>query len=81
VTVPDLRTRVMRGLSRVFHVARLVVVSVVCLLIGVAARQLFDAWGLERMPFLKKEPVEAEVHVIVTPPPDIQPSREPVEPF
>lgn len=48
---------------------RLVVVGVVCLLIGVAARQLLDAYGPEMMLFLKKKPVEAEVHVTQPPPP------------
>lgn len=60
---------------------RIVVVGALCLLIGVAARQLFDAYGPDMMRFLKKKPAEAEVHLIPTPPLDIHPSGESVETF
>jgi hypothetical protein len=71
----------MGGLFRVFRVVRLVVVGALCLLIGVAARQLFDAYGPDMMLFLKKKPAEAEIHIIQPPPPGIPTSREPVETF
>ena len=81
MTVLNLRTKVLQGLLRVFRLFRLVVVGVLCLLIGVAARQLLDAYVPEMTLFLQKKPAEAEVQVVQPPPPDIDPSWEAVETF
>ncbi len=80
MTASDLRTNAMQGLFRVFRALRLVIVSVLCLLIGVATRQFLDAYGAEMMRILKK-PAEAPVQVIAAPPLDIPLSREPGETF
>jgi hypothetical protein len=47
------------GLLLVLRVVRVAVVAVVCLLVGVSARHLFDAYGRELIPFLAQEHVEA----------------------
>jgi len=79
-TMPDLKKRAMQGAVKVFHLVRMVIVACVCLLIGFSARQLFDAYGPEMIPFLKKERLDREVHVIPTPQQDVSVSLEPVEP-
>jgi|GEM_PF-2388791 len=79
--MPDMTTRAMQGLARILHAVKLIVVAVVCLLIGVTARHLFDAYGKEMFPFLKEKRVEAETHVIAPPQQGIPLARNPVEPF
>ena len=71
----------MQGLARILHAVKLIVVAVVCLLIGVTARHLFDAYGKEMVPFLKGKRVEAETHVIAPPQQETPLARNPVEPF
>ena len=66
--MPDLKKRTIRWLASVFRAVRVVVVALVCLLIGVSARHLFDAYGRELIPFLKQERIEAEIRVIRAPP-------------
>ncbi len=78
--MPDLKKRAMQGAVKVFHVVRMVIVACVCLLIGFSARQLFDAYVPEMIPFLEKERLDAEVHVLPTPQQDLSVSLEPVEP-
>ena len=78
--MPDLKKRAIQGAVKVAHFVRMVVVACVCLLIGFTARQLFDSYVPEMIPFLKKERLDAEVHVIPTPQQDISVSLEPVGP-
>jgi len=80
-SMPDVTARVMQGLARILHAVKLIVVAVVCLLIGVTARHLFDAYGKEMVPFLKEKRVEAETHVIVPPQQEIPLTRNPVDSF
>ena len=79
--MPDLKKRAIQGALRVFRAVRMVIVACVCLLIGFSVRQLFDAYVPEMIPFLKKEPLDAEVHVIPSPQRDLSVSLEPVEPY
>ena len=65
--MPDLKTRTIQGAVKAFRFLRLVVVAVVCLLIGVSARQLFDAYGRDMIPFLREVKTETEAHLIVPP--------------
>jgi hypothetical protein len=71
----------MQGLARILQAVKLIIVAVVCLLIGVTARHLFDAYGKEMVPFLKEKRLEAETHVIVPPQQEMPLVRNPVEPF
>jgi hypothetical protein len=80
-TMPNLTRRALQGLVRILHAVKLTVVAVICLLIGVTARQLFDAYGKEMVPFLKGKRVEAETRVIESPQPDHPLTRKLVEPF
>ena len=50
----------------VLHAVKVVVVAFVCLIIGFSARQLFDAYGKEMIPFLKKAQSETEIHLTVS---------------
>lgn len=75
----DLKKRAIQGAVKVFHAVRMVVVACVCLLIGFTARQLFDSYVPEMIPFLKKEPLDAEVHFLPTPQQDISVSLDPVD--
>jgi hypothetical protein len=59
--MPNLKRGAIRGFLSVLRVARVVVVALVCLLVGVSARHLFDAYGRELIPFLKQERVEAVI--------------------
>jgi hypothetical protein len=79
--MPDVTTRATQGLAKILHAVKLIVVAVACLLIGVTARHLFDAYGKEMVPFLKEKRVEAETHVIAPPHQKIPLARNPVEPF
>jgi hypothetical protein len=65
--VLDLKKKAMQGAVKVFRLVRLVVVAVVCLLIGVSARQLFDAYGRDMIPFLREAKSHTEAHVIMPP--------------
>jgi hypothetical protein len=78
--MPDLKKRAIQGAMKVFRAVRMVIVACVCLLIGFSARQLFDAYVPEMIPFLKKDRLDAEVHVIPAPQQDLSVSLEPVEP-
>jgi len=78
--MPGLKKRALQGALKVFHVVRMVIVACVCLLIGFSARQLFDSYALEMIPFLNKDRLDAEVHVIPTPQQDLSVSLEPAEP-
>jgi hypothetical protein len=80
-SMPNLTKRAMQGLTRILHAVKLIVVAVICLFIGVTARQLFDAYGREIVPFLKEKRVEAETYEVVPPQQQIPLSREPVEPL
>ena len=79
--MPGVTARVKQGLAKTLHAVKLIVVAVVCLLIGVTARHLFDAYGKEMVPFLKEKHVEAETHVIAPPRHEIPLTRNPVDPF
>lgn len=79
--MPDVRVRAMQGLEKILHAVKLIVVAAVCLLIGVTARHLFDAYGKEMVPFLKEKRVEAETHVVEPRQEEIPLVRKPVEPF
>jgi len=79
--MPDLKKSLVQGAVKVFHVVRMVIVASVCLLIGFSARQLFDAYALEMIPFLDKDRLDAEVYVLPTPQQDLSVSLEPVEPY
>ena len=79
--MPDVTARAMQGLAKILHAVKLIVVALVCLLIGVTARHLFDAYGKEMVPFLNDKRVEAETHVIMPPQQESPLSRSPVEPF
>jgi len=78
--MPGLKKRSIQGAVKVLHFVRMVIVACVCLLIGVSVRQLFDAYALEMIPFLNKDRIDAEVHVIPNPQQDLSISLEPVEP-
>lgn len=78
--MPGLKKRALQGAVKVFRIVRMVVVACVCLLIGFAARQLFDSYVPEMVPFLKNERLDAEVQFIPTPQQDLSVSLEPVEP-
>ena len=77
----DLKKRAIQGAVKVIRAVRMVIVACVCLLIGFSARQLFDAYIPEMVPFLEKDRFDAEVHVIPTPQQDLPVSLEPVEPL
>ena len=70
-----------QGLVKILHAVKLIVVAVMCLLIGVTARQLFDAYGREIVPFLREEGVEAEIYEMASPQQEISLPRKPVELF
>jgi hypothetical protein len=78
--MPDLKKKAIRGAVKVFRGVRTVIVACVCLLIGFSARQLFDAYVPEMIPFLKKDRMDAEVYVIPTAQEELSVSLEPVEP-
>ena len=65
--MPDLKKRAMQGAVKAFRLVRLLIVAVVCLLIGVSARQLFDAYGRDMIPFLREVKTETEAHEILSP--------------
>jgi hypothetical protein len=65
--MPDLKGRAIQGAVKAFRLARLVVVAAVCLLIGVSARQLFDAYGKDMIPFFREVKTETEAQVILSP--------------
>jgi hypothetical protein len=77
--MPDLKKMTIQGAVKVFRGVRMVVVACVCLLIVFSARQLFDAYVPERIPFLEKERLDAEVQVIPIPQQDLPVSHEPAE--
>lgn len=79
--MPAMKSRVVQGVFRVLRFVRLVVVAVVSLLIGVSARQLFDAYGKERIPFLRDKDTDREVYVVTYPAQDNPVMPPPVEPF
>ena len=76
-----MKARAVQGVVRVFRFVRLVVVAVVCLLIGVSARQLFDAYAREKIPFLRDKDTDGEVYVVTHPTQDSPATLAPVEPF
>lgn len=78
--MPDLKKIAIQGAVKVFHIVRTVIVACVCLLVGFSARQLFDAYVPEMIPFLKKEHLDAEVHIIPTPQQDLSVNLEPGAP-
>jgi hypothetical protein len=80
-SMPGVTAIVKQGLAKTLHAVKLIVVAVVCLLIGVTARHLFDAYGKEMVPFLKGKRVEAETRVVAPPRQEIPLPRKPVEPF
>lgn len=63
----DLKKKAMRGAVRAFRLVRLVVVALVCLLIGVSARQLLDAYGREVIPFLREVETDTVANEILPP--------------
>ncbi len=64
------RKRALHALFRMLHVVKVVVVAFVCLIIGFSARQLFDAYAREKIPFLKAADPDVEVQLLVMPPED-----------
>lgn len=78
--MPNLKRRAVEGVVKVFYLVRMVVVACVCLLIGFSARQLFDAYAPEMIPFLQTDRHDAEVQVVPSPQQDLSVSLEPVEP-
>jgi hypothetical protein len=69
----------LHGLFRVLQAVKVVLVALVCLVIGFSARQLFDAYGKEMIPFLKKARTETELQVIVTTPETIPLTQQGVD--
>jgi hypothetical protein len=68
------------ALFKMLHVVKVVVVASVCLIIGFSARQLFDAYAREMIPFLKVADPDMEIQVIVAPPEDIPLLADPLDP-
>ena len=62
-----MRARTVHALFRMLHVVKVVVVAFVCLIIGFSARQLFDAYARERIPFLRVADPDMEIQVITAP--------------
>ena len=80
-TMPNVTKRAMHGLVKTLHAVKLILVAVICLFIGVTARQLFDAYGREVIPFLREKGVEAETYEAVSPQQQIPLPRKSVELF
>jgi len=78
---PDLKKKLIQASRKALYALKVTVVAVVCLLIGVCARQLFDAYARERIPFLREKDTESEVYVILSPSQEASPTRRPVEPW
>jgi hypothetical protein len=70
----------MRALFRMLHAVKVVVVAFVCLMIGFSARQLFDAYAKERIPFLREADPDSEAYEAVTPDEGLQLMADPVMP-
>jgi len=78
--MPNVIERTTQGLVKVLHAVKLIVVAVICLLIGMTARQLFDAYGREMVPLLREERVEAEMYEVDLPQQEIPLPRKPADP-
>ncbi len=70
----------MQGAVRLFHALRMLVVACVCLLIGVCARHLIDAYGPEVVSSLRKARLNAEVPVTPAHDEDLSAHIEPMGP-
>lgn len=64
-----MKARVLHGIRVLLNAVKVVVVALVCLLIGFSARQLFDTYAMEKIPFLRQADPETELHLSGTPPP------------
>ncbi len=76
----DFRKKAIGGAVRLFHAVRMVVVACVCLLIGVSARHLIDAYGPEMISALKKDRLNTEGPGHPVQQQDLSVRLEPVEP-
>lgn len=77
--MPQARRKLIQASRKALHALKVTVVAVICLLIGVCARQLFDAYAKEKIPFLREKDAESEVYVILSPSQEASPTPGPVE--
>ena len=75
-----MRARAVHALFRMLHVVKVVVVAFVCLIIGFSARQLFDAYAREKIPFLRVADPDMEIQVITVPPEAVPLLTDPLNP-
>ena len=76
----NVRARAVHALFRMLHVVKVVVVAFVCLIIGFSARQLFDAYAREKIPFLRVADPDMEIQVITVPPEAVPLLTDPLNP-